>query len=664
MPQRLANVALLFILLAAVAVAPLPAAAGGRFIDDDGSIHEPAIEAIAAAGITRGCNPPTNTRFCPRNSVTRAQMATFLVRALGLPAGPAGVFVDTGGSVHERDIEALAAAGITRGCNPPANDRFCPSGAVTREQMATFLVRALEDLVPIDPDQPPPVVDNDPALVARYHVKDHDAGFPDEIEVGGSQYSPRSFRVGFDVEPDDDDIDRVDDAGPYLGWDVLMPSTWWEFRNYPAENDWFQFTLNRPARLAVAWRADLPLASWLTGWDAGGVVYIDGEATPVYEKDFAAGPVELGTIEYTTKWREMYVVLLAEADGSPTPTPTTPSGYAVPAVNQPCPSWVHASHVTTGPDGEFYQTWHPQLDPVYWCSFGHEHGSDPSLIPGSPMVPYGYVAAQLGANEPNNGFKEFTFLDMQQQHWVRFVVHASTNAAGRVCTQFHTLYVQVYDLAGTELFNVGFKADYGASRATRDTGGGVLAPTNCGYDMPSLAAATEHRSKEINVGAASTNYERWESRHDTTATRNLGIAQFDHTFDIRNPGTHCVDATCNAVAPRDHMSQNGTRRTLTMATWKANFVFSAATALASGEFYTDAFGEQLLAASDPAAVRQYIAPGFSLAFVKDPDAFKIECKAVDPWTFETTCYQIGGAGNRDHIDPLYEMGIENSLTNN
>ncbi|VAV92897.1 hypothetical protein MNBD_ACTINO02-2304 [hydrothermal vent metagenome] len=33
--------------------------------------------------------------------------------------------------------------GITLGCNPPDNDRFCPDNVVTREQMAAFLQRAL-----------------------------------------------------------------------------------------------------------------------------------------------------------------------------------------------------------------------------------------------------------------------------------------------------------------------------------------------------------------------------------------------------------------------------------------------------------------------------------------------------------------------------------------
>ncbi len=117
---------------------------GGTFVDDDTSVHEGAIEAIADVGITRGCNPPLNTRYCPGDPVTRGQMAAFLVRALQLPPGDSDGFVDTTGSVFAADIDALAAAGVTQGCNPPSNDRYCPDRAVTRGQMAAFLARALE----------------------------------------------------------------------------------------------------------------------------------------------------------------------------------------------------------------------------------------------------------------------------------------------------------------------------------------------------------------------------------------------------------------------------------------------------------------------------------------------------------------------------------------
>ncbi len=115
----------------------------GRFLDDDDSMFETEIDVLAGSGVTAGCNPPLNTEFCPTDTVTRGQMAAFLVRALGL-TDPGDVdFADDNDSVFEADIARLANAGITRGCNPPDNDLFCPDDPVTRGQMAAFLVRAL-----------------------------------------------------------------------------------------------------------------------------------------------------------------------------------------------------------------------------------------------------------------------------------------------------------------------------------------------------------------------------------------------------------------------------------------------------------------------------------------------------------------------------------------
>ncbi|MGI9528831.1 MAG: PhnD/SsuA/transferrin family substrate-binding protein [Acidimicrobiia bacterium] len=119
--------------------------AWGTFIDDNTSVFEADIEWMAKAGITKGCNPPTNDRYGPNANVTRGQMAAFLVRALKLTDRLDDPFIDDDDSLFEADIEKLAAAGITKGCNPSeGNTRFCPDARVTRGQMAAFLVRALK----------------------------------------------------------------------------------------------------------------------------------------------------------------------------------------------------------------------------------------------------------------------------------------------------------------------------------------------------------------------------------------------------------------------------------------------------------------------------------------------------------------------------------------
>jgi hypothetical protein len=71
-------------------------------------------------------------------------MAAFLGRAFQLTdTGGGDLYNDDNGTTFETDIDKLGTAGITKGCNPPANDRFCPDDFVTRGQMAAFLRRGL-----------------------------------------------------------------------------------------------------------------------------------------------------------------------------------------------------------------------------------------------------------------------------------------------------------------------------------------------------------------------------------------------------------------------------------------------------------------------------------------------------------------------------------------
>jgi hypothetical protein len=113
------------------------------FLDDAESVFESDINRLAAAGITTGCNPPDLDEFCPDDTVTRGAMAAFLVRGLSLIDNGGDLFIDDDRSVFEEDINRLATSGITLGCNPPSYDRYCPQEPVLRDQMASFLARAL-----------------------------------------------------------------------------------------------------------------------------------------------------------------------------------------------------------------------------------------------------------------------------------------------------------------------------------------------------------------------------------------------------------------------------------------------------------------------------------------------------------------------------------------
>ena len=108
------------------------------FTDDDTSIHENNINLLAAAGVTTGCGPGL---FCPKQVVKRDQVASFLARALDLPATGTDYFTDDESNTHEVDINRLRSAGITSGCTATT---YCPAGVVTRGQMAAFLHRGFD----------------------------------------------------------------------------------------------------------------------------------------------------------------------------------------------------------------------------------------------------------------------------------------------------------------------------------------------------------------------------------------------------------------------------------------------------------------------------------------------------------------------------------------
>lgn len=124
----------------------LPEAPPDAFTDDSTSVHELRINQLAAIGVVNGRGAGL---YAPGATVTRAEMATFLVRghdqvaSQPLPAGP-DAFTDDNTSVHQANIDKVAAAGLAAGTS---TSKFSPKDPVLRGQMATFLARLLDRLV-------------------------------------------------------------------------------------------------------------------------------------------------------------------------------------------------------------------------------------------------------------------------------------------------------------------------------------------------------------------------------------------------------------------------------------------------------------------------------------------------------------------------------------
>lgn len=115
----------------------LPPATRDFFTDDSRSVHQGAINALAQAGLTGGC---AAARYCPSSGLTRAALASFFTRTFKLHRTTRDFFADDTWTIHQRPINSLTAAGIASGC---AALRFCPNASVTRGQFAAFLYRAI-----------------------------------------------------------------------------------------------------------------------------------------------------------------------------------------------------------------------------------------------------------------------------------------------------------------------------------------------------------------------------------------------------------------------------------------------------------------------------------------------------------------------------------------
>ncbi len=132
-------------IIAGLGVTPCPSGCPQDFADVPPSYWAfNWIEEIYRRGITAGC-AVSPLRYCPDNNVTRAQMAVFMIAALGVTPCPSGCpqdFSDVPPSYWAFNwIEEIYRRGITAGC-AVSPLRYCPDNNITRREMSVFLIRA------------------------------------------------------------------------------------------------------------------------------------------------------------------------------------------------------------------------------------------------------------------------------------------------------------------------------------------------------------------------------------------------------------------------------------------------------------------------------------------------------------------------------------------
>lgn len=293
------------------------------------------------------------------------------------------------------------------------------------------------------------------------------------------------------------------------------------------------------------------------------------------------------------------------------PVRTASKAYAernwTPTAFDTCPAVLHASFQTIGPDGKIYPTWHPAqvTDPATGelCSFGHEHGADPTtskiydwvadfyapddLVVGEPVgIPFGYTSEELEnyghehggmamRHEDNGGHKVFLANDVKMldasRNWLRLAdgtqltcdvlikQHQGSWSPDATSNNAHESEFAARCNDGTEIIT-SILTRFGNANEMF----GTCAPDTAIPTVGSLLPAGDGGRRIIPTADCVrenptdwTLYELWESDSKIVAADGTVLAAFDPWFGIRNPSRiydpAASTATTNAIArPLDY----------------------------------------------------------------------------------------------------------------
>lgn len=426
--------------------------------------------------------------------------------------------------------------------------------------------------------QPPPHISGD-TLVAAYWVQYADSQV--------MRYRPRQWQNGMvTTDPTHGDI-TVTQFGFGQGCD-FHGSYNEGFIRIQNSAQVHEFLLNRPARVYIIGReADNKLPSWMTAFPRVGTVQVSiprygALATwPVFRADIPAGTNYFGGAwsvgSSPTEPRNMPWFVFCEADGSAT---AAPPGNIAP--NTQCPASLHDRFVTA--DG--YRTWHPLIDPVYWCYYDHDHGTNPAYF-GSIQPRFNFVSP----DEAHGGFKVYVIPTAQ---WTYMILHHfGTGGQARACARFHTEEIWVKrNSDGALVAHVAFMADFGPSMNV-DTDY-HYSPSNC----PDQDLAPGFGSRKIPLAPNGTGYEPW-----TFDSNNL-VLGISGRFTINTPDqiTFCADPECSSVVVRGENS--GTERFFTNVHFGISYIAGR-----PETFCTNDMATAVVACGTPGSIQQFVATG-------------------------------------------------------
>ena len=313
-----------------------------------------------------------------------------------------------------------------------------------------------------------------------------------------------------------------------------------------------------------------------------------------------------------------FSVLIAEKDGS---APSPPTGNKDAEPGKLCPSWLHDQWVVSGFDEDDpdtvnrnFRTFHPLLDPCFFCSYGHEHGSNaPSIMGYWPR--YGYMALKNGdESESHEGFKDYV-LDLGD-HYLYYNVHAHLSRDRRLTEQFHTNVIRIVTKRGLKkMLHVQYKAFYGPLVGLDENGKRIgLTPEDS--KLRAELGRTTHPRREVQIRTVplQIKYEIWSTVPMCSNTTYF----YEPTVFIKDPQT---GLEYTRFDPKEFvtLTGKGINREFRSDNWIMGLDLCEchgdlnSKELASGYFYTDPKGKKRVSGPGPSSVKQYIAPSFSIS---------------------------------------------------
>jgi hypothetical protein len=350
--------------------------------------------------------------------------------------------------------------------------------------------------------------------------------------------------------------------------------------------------------------------------------------------------------------------------------PAIAFGIWTPGPNDTCTQAIHDSYSVVGPDNKTYPTWHPPIDPVTGCTFGHEHGRDPRgshLYHEVGPIPFGYANEQLETWDPLNPRREDHFghkVEWENDVRLNFgsdaasslfdircdvlaKLHQGTHSKDAFTNNLHELVYHVECSDGTEMHLTLLTAIGDPGQFIRSCDGtavsvGSATPANSpsgGGERIIPDRSCVLQSILVPVGQSSdlgVLRESWQTSVGIRTTGGRGLAFINPYFQVRFPSRYYDPAIaptvgrpvdlCYEVTPGGNRAQSGTCNTMTANGTITGITFDDPRSPFNGAdrtmdvnenqvtnadgpkvWFTDPFGRNARVDSFPGAVRQWIA---------------------------------------------------------